>query len=110
MRRVFLNVMQNAFDAMPQGGTLAIASQKSNGNLQISFVDCGVGMRKEIVKNLWSPLFMTKAKGIGLGLSAAKRFVEGHGGSIRVESQLGRGSTFTVTRPITPKTEEMKKG
>jgi C4-dicarboxylate-specific signal transduction histidine kinase len=58
--------MQNAFDAMPQGGTLAIASQKSNGNLQISFVDCGVGMRKEIVKNLWSPLFMTKAKGIGL--------------------------------------------
>jgi len=65
---------------MPEGGTLTIASQKSNGNLQISFVDCGVGMKKEIVKNLWNPLFTTKAKGMGLGLSVAKRFVEGHGG------------------------------
>lgn len=102
--------MQNAFDAMPEGGTLTIASQKSNGNLQISFVDSGVGMKKEIVKNLWNPLFTTKAKGMGLGLSAAKRFVEGHGGSIRVESQPGKGSTFTVTPPITPKIEEMKKG
>jgi signal transduction histidine kinase len=110
MRRVFLNLVQNAFDAMPEGGTLTIASQKSNGNLQISFVDSGVGMKKEIVKNLCNPLFTTKAKGMGLGLSVAKRFVEGHGGSIRVESQPGKGSTFTVTLPITPKTEEMKKG
>jgi len=110
MRRVFLNLVQNAFDAMPEGGTLTIASQKSNGNLQISFVDSGVGMKKEIVKNLWNPLFTTKAKGMGLGLPAAKRFVEGHGGSIRVESQPGKGSIFTVTLPITPKAEEMKKG
>ena len=110
MRRVLLNLVQKAFDAMPEGGTLTIASQKSNGNLQISFVDCGVGMKKEIVKNLWNPLFTTKAKGMELGLPAAKRFVEGHGGSIRVESQPGKGSTFTVTLPITPKAEEMKKG
>ena len=110
MRRVFLNLVQNAFDVMPGGGTLTIASQKSNGNLQISFVDSGVGMKKEIVENLWNPLFTAKAKGMGLGLPAAKRFVEGHGGSIRVESQPGKGSTFTVTLPITPKAEEMKKG
>lgn len=62
------------------------------------------------MKNLWNPLFTTKAKRMGLGLSVAKRFVEGHGRSIRVESQPGKGSTFTVTLPITPKTEEMKKG
>ena len=79
MRRVFLNLVQNAFDAMPGGGTLTIASQKSNGNLQISFVDSGVGMKKEIGENLWNPLFTTKAKGMGLGLPVAKRFVEGHG-------------------------------
>ena len=89
MRRVFLNLMPNAFDAMPQGGTLTIASQKSNGNLQISFVDSVVGMEEEIVKNLCNPLLTTKAKGMGLGLSAAKRFVEGHGSSDRVESQPG---------------------
>jgi signal transduction histidine kinase len=67
-------------------------------------------MKKEIVEDLWNPLFTTKAKGMGFGLSVAEGFVEGHGGSIRVESQLGKGSTFIVTLPITPKTEEMKKG
>jgi two-component system sensor histidine kinase AtoS len=67
-------------------------------------------MKREIVEDLWNPLFTTKAKGMGLGLSVAERFVEGHGSSIRVESQLGKGSTFIVTLPITPKTEEMKKG
>jgi signal transduction histidine kinase len=109
MRRVFLNLVQNAFDTIPEGGTLTIARQKSNGNLQISFVDSGVGMKKEIVENLWNPLFTTKAKGMGIGLPVAKQFVEGHGGSIRVESQPGKGSTFTVTLPITPKAEERKK-
>jgi PAS domain S-box-containing protein len=109
MRRVFLNIMQNAFDAMPEGGTLRIASLKSNDGLQIIFVDSGVGMKKEIVANLWNPLFTTKAKGMGFGLPIAKRFVEGHGGSISVESHPGKGSTFTVTLPITPGVEEMKK-
>jgi len=89
MGRVFLNLMQNAFDAMPQGGTRTIANQKSNGNLQISFVDSVVGMKKEIVKNLCNPLFTTKAKGMVLGLSAGKRFVEGHESLGRVESQPG---------------------
>jgi C4-dicarboxylate-specific signal transduction histidine kinase len=63
--------MQKAFDATPEGGPLTIASQKSNGNLQISFVDWGVGLKKEVVKNYWNPLFTTKAKGMGLGLSTA---------------------------------------
>jgi PAS domain S-box-containing protein len=109
MRRVFLNLIQNAFDAMPEGGTLRIASQKSNGSLQITFMDSGLGMKNEVVASLWNPLFTTKAKGMGLGLPVAKRFVEGHGGSIRVESHAGEGSTFTVTLPITPKVEEMIK-
>jgi PAS domain S-box-containing protein len=109
MKRVFLNLIQNAFDAMPEGGTLRITSQKSSDNLQITFVDSGVGMKNEVVANLWNPLFTTKAKGMGLGLPVARRFVEGHGGSITVESYPGRGSTFTVTLPITSKVEEMNK-
>lgn len=73
-------------------------------------MDSGVGMDKGIVEDLWNPLFTTKAKRMGLSLPVAKRFVEGHEGLIRIESQLGKGSTFTVTLPITPKTEGMKKG
>jgi len=109
MRRVFLNLIRNAVDAMPNGGTLKIASNESNGNLQITFRDTGEGMTTENLVKVWSPLFTTKAKGIGLGLPIAKRLVEAHGGSINVESKARRGSTFTVTLPIKPNREEVKK-
>jgi signal transduction histidine kinase len=100
MRRVFVNLIKNAFDAMPKGGTLKIASRKSAGNLEIILTDTGTGMARETIGRLWSPLFTTKAKGMGLGLPIAKRLVEAHGGSIKVESKVGEGSTFTVTLPI----------
>lgn len=109
MLRVFLNLMQNAFDAMPNGGTLIIASKKSGESLHISFTDTGAGMTRETMRQVWSPLFTTKAKGMGLGLPIARRFVEGHGGSISFESQLGKGSTFTVALPIRPKLTETEK-
>jgi PAS domain S-box-containing protein len=100
MRRVFLNLLQNAIDAMPDGGTLTITSKIAHPNLEISFKDTGVGMTPETVRKLWSPLHTTKAKGMGLGLPITRRFVEAHGGSVSVESKLGKGSTFTVTLPI----------
>ena len=100
MRRVLVNLIRNSFDAMPTGGTLKITSRKSNGNLELSIADTGVGMRKETEEKLWSALFTTKAKGIGLGLPIAKRLVEAHGGRISVETKLGEGSTFTVTLPL----------
>jgi PAS domain S-box-containing protein len=100
MARVLVNLIMNAVDAMPEGGTVRIASRKSNGDLEISVTDTGVGMTGEVVEKLWNVLFTTKAKGIGLGLPIAKRIVEAHGGSIGVETKLGKGSTFTVTLPI----------
>jgi signal transduction histidine kinase len=102
MRRVFLNLTANAVDAMPKGGTLTIASTRSGENVHITFKDTGEGMTTETLAKLWSPLFATKAKGMGLGLPIAKRLVEAHGGAISVESKLGEGSTFTVTLPIKP--------
>jgi signal transduction histidine kinase len=99
-RRVLVNLIRNAVDAMPRGGTLRITSRKSNGNLELSITDTGVGMTKETEEKLWSPLHTTKAKGIGLGLPIAKRLVEAHTGSISVETKLGKGSTFTVTLPL----------
>jgi signal transduction histidine kinase len=68
-------------------------------------------MTTETLAKLWSPLFTTKAKGMGFGMAIAKRLVEAHGGSINVESKLGNGSTFTVTLPIKHELEgkEVKK-
>jgi len=100
MRRVFLNLTLNAVDAMPKGGTLTIASTRSGDNVHITFKDTGEGMTTETLTKLWSPLFTTKAKGMGFGLPVAKRLVEAHGGSISVETKVGKGSTFTVTLPI----------
>ena len=100
MRRVLVNLIRNAVDAMSRGGTLRITSRKFNGNLELNIADTGVGMTKETMKELWNPLHTTKAKGIGLGLPIAKRLVEVHGGRISVETKLGKGSTFTVTLPL----------
>jgi len=98
--RALVNLINNAIDAMPNGGMLRIAGHSSREQLEISISDTGEGMTKETLEKLWSPLFTTKPKGIGLGLPIAKRLVEAHGGSIRVESKPGKGSKFTVTIPI----------
>ena len=100
MRRVFLNLTLNAVDAMPKGGTLTIASTRSDDNVHITFKDTGEGMTTETLAKLWSPLYTTRAKGMGFGMAIAKRLVEAHGGSISVETKVGKGSTFTVTLPI----------
>ena len=108
MRRVFVNLISNAVDAMSKGGTLRIASRRSDGNLDITFIDTGTGMTRETLENLWRPLFTTKAKGMGVGLAISKRLVEEHGGSISVESKPGKGSTFTVTLPINANRESRR--
>ncbi|MEM3054513.1 MAG: GAF domain-containing protein [Candidatus Bathyarchaeia archaeon] len=106
MKRIFINLIKNAVEAMPNGGTLTVKSRKRGDKMEFTFSDTGVGMSEEVLKKLWTPLFTTKAKGMGFGLPVCKRFVEAHGGSIRAESTLGKGTTFTVTIPMEPKIEE----
>jgi len=107
IKRAFVNIIKNAIEAMPRGGTLTIKSRKLRGYLEIVFSDTGVGMSKETLeKRLWTPLFTTKAKGMGFGLPICKRFMEAHGGSISVKSTLGKGTTITFTFPTEPKREE----
>jgi len=108
MQRVFVNLIKNAVEAMPEGGTLSISSRKTNGDVEVSFADTGIGMTKEDVEKAFGPFFTTKAKGLGLGLAISKRIVEKHGGSILVESTPGKGSTFTVRLPIKPELEGVK--
>jgi signal transduction histidine kinase len=105
MRRVFLNLIGNAIEAMPTGGKLVIRSEESNGGVKVVFSDTGTGITEDRMTQLWRPFSTTKAKGMGLGLPISKRIVEAHGGSVSVESQPGKGTNVTVTLPIKPKAE-----
>jgi PAS domain S-box-containing protein len=102
MRRVFINLIENAIDAMPQGGTLTISSRKSNGNVEIALTDTGSGISENVMENLWKPFQTTKAKGLGLGLAICRRIVDAHGGNMSVKSEVGRGTTLTMQLPIRP--------
>ena len=103
IKRVFVNLVENAVDAMPKGGELKIRSNLSNGCLEVKFTDTGPGVDGNVLRQLWKPLVTTKPKGIGLGLAICKRIAEAHGGSISVDSKAGEGTTFTLTIPIAPR-------
>lgn len=98
---VFGNIILNAIQAMPKSGELAIESKLESSKMAVvSFKDTGVGIpRKHFIK-LFEPLFTTKARGIGFGLAIAKIIVEEHGGTIEVESEVGKGSAFIVRLPL----------
>jgi len=103
--RVFLNIVRNAFDSMPKGGSLTIESREYDDCVDFVFADTGVGMTRDTIEKIFTPLFTTKAKGMGFGLAICKRIVEAHGGRIAVESKLGKGTAFAVTIPIKQKVE-----
>ncbi len=105
IKRVFINLIKNAADAMPNGGKISIDSKQVDGSLELSFSDTGSGISEEILPKLFSPLFTTKAQGMGFGLAICKRIVEAHGGTIAVETVKKKGTTFTLTLPIEFKLE-----
>jgi PAS domain S-box-containing protein len=100
VQRVFINMLRNAIDAMLDGGTLTIKSKEANDSVVVIISDTGTGMSEETIKKLWTPLFTTKAKGMGFGLAISKRLIEAHGGFVSVQSELGKGTTFTIIIPI----------
>lgn len=97
--RSFINILKNAFDAMPNGGELHITSRLEDERVIFTFRDNGCGMSKETIEQLWTPLFTTKAKGMGFGMVISKRNVEAHGGKITLESTPGKGTTIIVELP-----------
>jgi signal transduction histidine kinase len=100
VQRVFVNLVKNAVEAMPNGGKLEITTLKTKNSFDFIFSDSGVGMSEEVVAKIFTPLFTTKAQGMGLGLVICKRLVEAHNGTISVESFAGRGTMFTVSLPL----------
>ena len=127
MMQVFLNLMLNAIQAMPQGGQLHLAGRvfperlqtvkekrlapgEGRGNfVEIAIADTGSGIPEEIKGKLFEPFFSTKEEGIGLGLSIAQRIVEQHGGRIRAENMPGKGAVFSVNLPVDEQKKQKEK-
>jgi signal transduction histidine kinase len=108
VKQILLNLLSNAVKFTPEGGRIGIAARKTNGSVEISVSDTGIGIAEEDQPKIFEEFrqvvgdFAHKSEGTGLGLTLAKKFVELHGGRIWVESEVGKGSTFTFTLPLGP--------
>ena len=102
MKQVFINLINNAFDAMPEGGTLTITTLREGEFLTIQFQDTGTGMFPEALTEIFDPFYTTKPKsrGTGLGLSLSLKIVKSFAGTIEAESEKDKGSSFTVKIPL----------
>ncbi|TVM03377.1 MAG: hypothetical protein CV087_05375 [Candidatus Brocadia sp. WS118] len=101
IEQVFMNLIQNACDAMPMGGSLTIRAQKEGSSvLSTTFTDTGCGIPDNVKHMIFDPLFTTKSNGLGLGLAVSHSIIQRHEGRIELESQEGKGTTFTVKLPI----------
>lgn len=102
MRQVFLNMVANARDAMPDGGTLTVVTSGGDDEIIIEIADTGTGIGKEYIDKIFDSFFTTKGeiKGVGLGLSVCYGFIKDHGGDLEVRSHVGAGTTFLITLPV----------
>jgi two-component system NtrC family sensor kinase len=110
LRQVFLNMVANARDAMPDGGTLSVLTGGDSDTVYVEVSDTGTGIREEHLDKIFDSFFTTKGevKGVGLGLSVCYGFIKDHGGDIEVKSQVGDGTTFTISLPIHIAPEDSK--
>ncbi len=99
LKQVFINLFKNAIDAMPKGGKVTVHTKKLNQSVRITVKDEGEGISPELMKRIGEPFLTTKEKGNGLGLMITYKIIENHNGNMFVESQVGKGSTFTVLLP-----------
>ena len=100
LRQALLNLIRNAREAMPAGGTLTLGARPvDGGGVEITIADTGEGMSEEAVRRIFEPFFTTKKSGTGLGLSLTQQIVQQHGGRLECESRPGHGTTFRVLLP-----------
>jgi len=106
IKQILLNLLSNAVKFTPEGGRIGINARQSNSAVEISVTDTGIGISPEDQARIFEEFrqvgsdYAHKVEGTGLGLTLGKKFVELHGGKIWVESEVGKGSTFTFTLPI----------
>ncbi len=100
LKQVLINLIKNASEAMPQGGSITVSVDRRPPDLIITVADTGEGMPPDVAENIFTPYFTTKSKGSGLGLAISRNIIMAHNGDIKVESQPGKGSTFTIRLPL----------
>jgi signal transduction histidine kinase len=96
LKIVFGNLVRNAREAMPQGGTLSVTGRSTGDGVEVAIKDTGIGIPPENLRRIMEPLYSTKARGLGLGLAIARTILEKNKGTMRVTSEPGQGTTFTV--------------
>ena len=99
LKEAFLNIIKNAIEAMPEGGTLAVQVNSSKEDVTVEISDTGLGMTEKTMNNLFMPFYTTKANSSGIGLFITRKIIHAHNGTIRVNSKTGEGSTFLITLP-----------
>jgi nitrogen fixation/metabolism regulation signal transduction histidine kinase len=99
LHRALSNLVLNAMDAMPQGGTLALRTRRHDGTVRIEVADSGSGLTQEECERIFTPYYTSKQHGIGLGLAIVQSVVSDHGGTISVKSEPGQGTTFVIELP-----------
>lgn len=102
LKQVFINIIKNGIEAMPQGGVVTISTAKTASHAVISVKDEGNGMPQEKLKQIGKPFYSTKEKGTGLGLAICLRILKEHDGELKIESEAGKGSVFQVVLPFKP--------
>jgi signal transduction histidine kinase/FixJ family two-component response regulator len=106
LREVLVNMIYNAIDAMPSGGEIRMSSQETNGRVVLTITDSGTGMSPEVKSRLFDPFFTTKGKGgSGMGMAVSFGIIRRHNGSIDVDSEPGRGTTFHISLPVAQEAE-----
>jgi two-component system, sporulation sensor kinase A len=100
IKQVFINIIKNAIEAMPSGGSIVIEATKQFEWIHIRIIDQGLGIPAETLSKLGEPFYSTKEEGTGLGLMVSFKIIRNHGGSIKVQSKLGEGTTFDIQLPV----------
>jgi signal transduction histidine kinase len=99
LHRAISNLVLNAMDAMPTGGTMTLRTRNGDGKVLIEIADTGLGLTPEECERIFTPYYTSKQHGTGLGLAIVQSVVSDHGGRIRVQSEPGRGTTFVIELP-----------
>lgn len=100
LKQVFINIILNAVQAMPEGGELKITTRNINNGIEVAISDTGIGIPEAERKKIFQPFYTTKRDGTGLGLSISYSIIKEHGGEIYVDSEIGKGTTFRIFLPV----------